>query len=355
MKHFFRYITLAALTVVGCARTVSEGPNESAKRAFDAWLHVNYPELENSPYGLGIYVIDEQPGTGDKTVEKEGFAIIDMVKTDLDGNITEFTGKEAAIQLGTYNKSYYYGPKVLTTTTNTIQVGLAEGIVGMKVGGEKKFIVPSWLMTYATYDNPADYLNTSNNNSNTIFEIKVRDFTKDIVAWQTDSIGRFFLKSEVKIDGRPAKDVFKGMTPADSVKTANGGAPGFYYKQLTKPADNESIPSDTTVYINYVGKLLNGLVFDTNIEKVAKDNNIWSSSRTYEPAEVDWAEKYSELKLDGNEVISGFALTLWQMKAGEKGVGVFYSPLGYSYSGNGNSIPGYAPLIFEIEMTSKPE
>ena len=38
----------------------------------------------------------------------------------------------------------------------------------------------------------------------------------------------------------------------------------------------------------------------------------------------------------------------------EKGIGVFYSPLGYNYSGSGASIPGYAPLIFEIEVVEKP-
>jgi FKBP-type peptidyl-prolyl cis-trans isomerase len=58
---------------------------------------------------------------------------------------------------------------------------------------------------------------------------------------------------------------------------------------------------------------------------------------------------------DKSTVIAGFAKTLWEMKAMEKGVGVFYSNLGYSYSGSGSSIPGYSPLIFEIEIVAKPE
>ena len=58
---------------------------------------------------------------------------------------------------------------------------------------------------------------------------------------------------------------------------------------------------------------------------------------------------------DKTTVIGGFALTLWQMRPMEKGVGVFYSNYGYQYSGSGSSIPGYAPLIFEIEIVEKPE
>ena len=72
---------------------------------------------------------------------------------------------------------------------------------------------------------------------------------------------------------------------------------------------------------------------------------------------INWGEEYTDITMGSNSssVISGFALTLWQMKAMEKGVGVFYSDLGYGYSGSGSSIPGYAPLIFEIELVGKPE
>jgi FKBP-type peptidyl-prolyl cis-trans isomerase len=56
-----------------------------------------------------------------------------------------------------------------------------------------------------------------------------------------------------------------------------------------------------------------------------------------------------------SSVVSGFALTLWQMKAMEKGIGIFISDYGYAANGNGNSIPGFSPLIFEIELVAKPE
>ena len=46
------------------------------------------------------------------------------------------------------------------------------------------------------------------------------------------------------------------------VKTDTTQVDGFYYKQLQAPSDTTSFPKDTTIYINYTGRLLNGLVFD---------------------------------------------------------------------------------------------
>ena len=59
--------------------------------------------------------------------------------------------------------------------------------------------------------------------------------------------------------------------------------------------------------------------------------------------------------MGSGSVITGFGLTLWQMRESEKGIGVFTSDYGYGYSGSGDNIPGYAPLVFEIEIVAKPE
>lgn len=343
----------AALLLAGCAKTVTPGPNEANKRYFDAWMQLNHPEAE--PSGLGIYVLENIDGDGIE-VKEDGFALVDFKITDLEGNISSYTDAQTAKQLGEYSETSYYGPKVWTTHKTTIQAGLGDAIYGMKAGGYKKVIVPSWLMTSKGFDTAQDYLDyydedNSSSFESTMYEIEVKDFTEDINKWQIDSIGRFFGNSSVMVDGRPADQVFSGMTAADSVST------GFYYKQISAPVDTTSFDNDTTIYINYTGKLLNGLVFDTTIERVAKDNGLYSASRTYEPVQINWGEEYTKITMgsDKTTVIGGFALTLWQMRPMEKGVGVFYSNYGYQYSGSGSSIPGYAPLIFEIEIVEKPE
>lgn len=331
--------TILCVAAAGCAKTVSTGPNEAGRRYFDAWMEVNHPGV--NPTGLGIYVLEEEEGTGE-VVKKDGYAYADYVITDLEGNISSYTSKETAKQLGAYDTTAYYGPKVLTTIENTIPAGLADAILGMKAGGRKKVIIPGWLMTYLTYESKEDYLKYESTGSNTIYDIRIADFTEDIDKYQISQIGDYLAENS---------KVFGGMTAADSVSY------GFYYKQLEAPSSLDSLKKDTTVYINYTGRLLNGLVFDTTIEKVAKDNGIYSASRTYEPTQINWAEEPGKITMGSSKssAIDGFTNTLWQMRADEKGIGVFYSPLGYGYSGKGSSIPAYAPLVFEIELVAKPK
>lgn len=352
----------AALIAASCAKTEKTGPNDAYQRYFDAWMQINHPDA--IPTGLGIYIVDETTGEG-KTVGGEGFVLVDYKITDLDKNISSYTDAATAKQLGEFAKTNYYGPKFWTTTETTLPAGLREAVVGSTVGTYRKVIIPSWLMSYKSYDSEEDYLNPplkkdeeydASSFSNTIYEFTIKDYTDDPAQWQIDSIGRFFNNSEVRVDGKPASEVFRTdagtvMTAADSVST------GFYYKQLRAPENTEKFANDTTIYINYVGKLLNGLVFDTNIERVAKDNNLYSASRSYEPMRINWGEEVTDLTMgsDKSSMITGFAKTLWDMKAMEKGVGVFYSNIGYGYSGSGSSIPGYSPLVFEIEIVAKPE
>ena len=52
--------------------------------------------------------------------------------------------------------------------------------------------------------------------------------------------------------------------------------------------------------------------------------------------------------------IASYASRL-EMKENGRSVGIFISDLGYGSSGSGKAITAYAPLLFEIELTQKPE
>lgn len=349
----------AAFAIIGCAKAETEGANVAGKRYFDAWIRINYilkdyPDLKATWDGVertdsnGIYILKNTDGTGAEITD-EGYAIVDYTTYDISGNITDYTGKSQAKQLGQYDTSKYYGPKVWPTMDQAIQAGLQNALVGMKVGVSRKVIIPSWLMTYSSYSSVTEYLKHSSDYSNTIYEFTVTDFTEDIDKWQVGKIEDYITENYGNLNA------FETLTDTT----------GFYFrKETVLPAAAEAFPDDTTIYINYTGKLLNGLVFDTTDEKTAKDNGIYNASRTYEPAKINWGSEFGDITMgtDASSIITGFAMTLWRLRYvpndtewKDRCTGIFYSSLGYGYSGSGSSIPGYAPLIFEIEVVDKPE
>ena len=231
------------IVAAGCAKEAVSGPNDANKRFMDAWMYVNYPDIQ--PSGLGIYVLEEKEGEGDQVIKEGNYAIVDYTVTDLQGNISSYTADTTAKRLGKYKPTNYYGPKVWLTMDATIQAGLQYAVVGMKKGGYKKIVIPSWLMTYSTYGTQQEYLDQEASYSNTIYEFTVKDFTDSIDVWQKDSIERYIVKNYGSLDA------FSNDTT------------GFYYRQLEPPVSDKAFSADTTIYINYTGKLLNGLVFDT--------------------------------------------------------------------------------------------
>lgn len=334
MKHIFRYlpiiVAVAAITA-GCAKTTTTSEKEDNRAYFLAWMEKNYPGL--SPDSYGIYVLSNQEGKG-ALYNDEEYVYAEVTTYDIEGNIASTDDIKLAQQLGTYDETYYYGPKMVAGGEDA-SAGFLYSLRGMKVGGRKKVIVPFWFITYNRYDSQEQYFKKYKSSPSSImYDIKLIDKTDDIDKWEIDSLETHL----VHVYG----------TPQDSVSY------GLYYKQLVEPADLEELPSDTTVYINYTGRLLNGHVFDTNIKKVAVDNNIYSSSKDYEPQAVKLGSNTEGVTMDGSSIITGFANMILKMHKYEKGIGYFISKWGYSYSGSGSTIPAYSPLCFEIELVDKP-
>ncbi|MBC7408059.1 MAG: FKBP-type peptidyl-prolyl cis-trans isomerase [Arcicella sp.] len=80
-----------------------------------------------------------------------------------------------------------------------------------------------------------------------------------------------------------------------------------------------------TIYVNYTGRLLTDKQFD--------------------------AGNFSFV-LGSGGAITGFEEGIAKMKIGEKTTLIFPSALGYGSKGSGSSIPGYSPLVFDIEVIS---
>lgn len=92
--------------------------------------------------------------------------------------------------------------------------------------------------------------------------------------------------------------------------------------------------------VHYVGKFLDGRVFDTSVESVAKESGKYDAMRKYEPLEFTIGKR---------QMIPGFEEAVKMMSEGEKGVVVIPSRLAYGARQRGE-IPPFSTLIFELEL-----
>lgn len=330
---------MAAVSAIaaGCAKENEKSSNELNREYLEAWIAVNHPEARL--HGMGVYILDEETGTGESVTDEDLYLFADKTTADLDGNISGTTDENLAKQVGTYKESNFYGPQVIVNLHGLTSAGIVEIIKGMRIGGTRTALIPGWLNVTDDYDSAEKYFKKGDG-SNAIVTITLSDKTKDITKWEIDSLERYTALN---------------MGDVDSVFT------GYYYQQLKAPDDTTTLPKDTSFYINYIGRLLNGQVFDTTIEDTAKFYGIYSTSKSYGPMYATMNEDISKITIssgeseEGSTTITGFAYCMSKLKLREKGVCAFMSTLGYGYSGSGSSIPPFSPLSFEIEMVDKPE
>ena len=328
----FACLTAALLLTGACAQAPNPGKNDATKRFFDAWTQVNHP---NAPKTLlGSVIIEDKAGTGDLVGSSEDtpFVYCTFTATDLAGDIMTSTDKKIAQQIGTYSESSYYGPRVLSRAQGRINAGVAEMMQSMRVGGTRTAAIPGWLMTTDYYETEEEYLKNCSG-SDAIYTFQILEGIKDVSKWEIDSLVRYMRRHYPGVDST---------------------AYGYYYIQTAEPLDTNAFESGATVYVNYTGRILNGQVFDSTIEDTTKRYRIYNENKTYEPMSVsmpsDVSSESAVTTSSGSGLIDGFSKCLSSMRAGEKGICIFYSGLGYGLSGSGDQIPGISPLIFEIHM-----
>jgi len=122
-----------------------------------------------------------------------------------------------------------------------------------------------------------------------------------------------------------------------AVKTTPSGLKYVITKASLKP---KPINGDT-VFVNYVGHTLQGKVFDSSVEAVAKMSGLQQPGRTYEPIKVT---------LGQGQVIKGWDEGLLLLNEGSKATFVIPSALAYGPQGAGEDIKPFTPLVFELEL-----
>jgi FKBP-type peptidyl-prolyl cis-trans isomerase len=135
-----------------------------------------------------------------------------------------------------------------------------------------------------------------------------------------------FMMNAMEKKARKAKE--EGQSFLNTNKTKEGvktTASGLQYKVLK--SGNGKMPKATdNVTVHYTGKLLDGTVFDSSVER--------GSPATFEVTGV----------------IAGWTEVLQLMKEGDKWEVYIPSDLAYGDRGAGGQIPPHATLIFEVEL-----
>ncbi len=190
-------------------------------------------------------------------------------------------------------------PLVFAVNGGSVITGFNDGIAVMREGERAKLLIPSSLgYGYANLQNLPPYT--------------ALKFDVELVAVRTeDQALRVFATDTLKLD--PAK-----LLPL-------AGAPGaYYYKSQEGPGS--AIKNEQKVNFKYRGRFIDG--------------------RNFAPA-----NSTSSLVMGSGRAIKGVEEAIRGMKQGEKGVIFVPSSQGYGEQGN-QGIPGYSPLIFDIEVVS---
>ncbi|MBK5277492.1 MAG: FKBP-type peptidyl-prolyl cis-trans isomerase [Bacteroidia bacterium] len=115
---------------------------------------------------------------------------------------------------------------------------------------------------------------------------------------------------------------------------------GIRYK-ISKAGKGENAKSGQTASIYYAGYLLNGKLFDSNIESVARLNNVYQEGQPYKPYDV---------VVDGQEVIKGWEEAIKVMNKGSKMTVYIPSTLAYGSRRRSAEIVENTILMFEMEL-----
>ena len=338
------FLALAAVAfgAVACAQYETEDNLTAQKRIREAWMRVNKGEVVEADEN-GIYVFDKEIGGGAK-IGDTAFILLDYSARDLDGNYTKYTTEELARQMGTYSPTKYYSPTVFQMGNYKIYTPVENFLKSLNGDGSAHFLLPPEA---TTYDYPKDlkqyYKSYGNDGTepalteNYLYDVKIVEVIEDMQKYQKAKLEEF------------SKSHYNGV---DSI------CEGFYMVKLTestRPID--TIPDGRSVKVHYIGKLLDGFCFDTNIQDSSKVYGLYKVGNTYDPLSVTYYKDGYTLSGSGektysSDVIKGFAMTVGRMKYGERAISFFWSDLAYG-SSSADSYPAYAPMWFYVEILDK--
>ena len=320
-------IFLAAALVVltgSCAKPRTESSTDATDRVLAAWVRVNYGTAV-APNDSGVFVLSYTQGTG-ASVPDSGYVFCHYVKRSLDGNIQNTNVEPLVEQLGLKTNLTDCGSDIWQVDVGSIPQGLEPVIKSLKVGGKATVALPvgQSKLTTSVYN-----AFSSSESDNVIYEVEIDDVVKDIYAWQDE-----LMKAH-------SATYYEGMDTLTA---------GFYFKVVGQAAEPDSLNDEVTVSFWYIGRRLDGSIFDTNVRDTARKYEIYSSSGSYDSLVLTYHKDFSTM-LNNSSYVTGFTKAVHEMRKRDTIDVFFRSDWGYGASGSTNVISEYSPLKFRIWFT----
>lgn len=326
MKKYYILPALALLglfTMVGCKKKGND-ENDDSNNTAKVVSKVDFSSFEKTPTGIYYKVIDHNTDTS----KAFGF------DRAIDFHLVVKNYKDSVLQ-NTYEKEpiknfIYQAPRFKGDIAEVMQY-VAEGdsvIIGVSSDSTAKYqgrpMPPTFPKgTYVRYFMKILKVKSA---ADAMAEIdKARQEAKDKIRRKDSTAIQNYLKE-------------KGL--ADKAKSTPSG---LYYV-ITKEGTGERPEKHDTVFTNYVGRLTNGSLFDSNVEEVNKKEGKYQGPNP---------KKYQPFKfiLGRRQVILGWDEGLALMKKGGKAILIVPSSLGYGPRAMGKDIPANSTLVFDVELT----
>lgn len=326
----------------------SDDNSITSNETLDAWIKANKPEMEKHKYKDGLYlIITRDPNAGTATLPPADTSVVGInynIMT-LNGDYVANTDIHTARVLGRYNNKTNYVPFTFVLQDykyyNGISPAIYTALKTMRVGDKAEmYAAPEWGYGASALD--SIYLGLTGNVSlpgNQIVHINL----------SLDSIENKPLVSQRTLLYNYALKNF-----SDNYSTVKTGIYKDIKVNITNPGD--TIPSDTTVMVDYIGYLPNGFVFDTSLKGTAQEHHIYNSSSDYEPMSYH-VNRRDTSSFDGK--IKAWRYVINTMKVGEQAT--FIADANYCY-GNGGKydqdatlLPVFTPLVFFMHVLTPEE
>lgn len=304
MKHFYsRFLILVIIFTIA----ISSCNNNSEYPGFD--------QTEN-----GLYYKIHKTNKDSLKPEKGDFLLSEMV-------VTIDTGERVVLFDNTGR------PELVKIDSSLFKGDLNEGLALLRVGDSASFLIRAdSLMKIFQLPGFIDSTQILIYDINVLGYKSKDDFKKD----QEEKMKQ---QNEMMEDSKQKEITdLENYIKENNIKVKPTES-GLYYIELKK-GTGALAESGKTIKMNYVGRLINGKLFDTSDEEVAKKENVFNPQRTYKPIEYPHGTGY---------VIKGWDEGIGKMRVGGKARLIVPSSIAYKSAGR-PSIPPHSTLIFDIEL-----